>query len=62
MVAEFSTVEQWWALYGHLVRPSNLPPESSLKIFKSGVRPLWEDEANINGGKWVKKTFKLIPV
>lgn len=47
------SVEQWWGLYTHLARPSELPPLSDLHLFKLGIKPMWEDPANVNGGKWV---------
>lgn len=33
--------------------PSKLADYSNLRMFKKGVRPLWEDPANMDGGKWV---------
>jgi translation initiation factor 4E len=30
-----------------------LEKNSNYHIFKSGIKPMWEDEANANGGKWV---------
>lgn len=49
------SVEQWWGLYAHLARPADLPPLSDLHLFKLGIKPMWEDPANVNGGKWVSK-------
>lgn len=40
-------------MYCHLARPSELPPTTDLHLFKSGIRPMWEDPANTRGGKWV---------
>jgi len=31
--------------------PGTVPP-SDYCLFKEGVEPMWEDPANINGGKW----------
>lgn len=53
MVGCVASVEQWWGLYCHLTRPNELPPLSDLHLFKLGIKPMWEDPANINGGKWV---------
>lgn len=30
----------------------------NIHLFKKGVRPIWEDEHNINGGKWVASILK----
>lgn len=30
-----------------------MPDGTNLKIFKEGIKPMWEDDANYNGGKWV---------
>ena len=37
---------------------NNLPwdtvrQKDSIHIFRAGVRPLWEDEENLNGGRWL---------
>lgn len=29
-----------------------LPPKANYYLFKRGVKPAWEDEANAKGGKW----------
>lgn len=53
LVGQVGTVEQWWALYSHLVRLNELPPHTDLHLFKKGIQPMWEDTANSKGGKWV---------
>lgn len=45
-------------MYCHLARPGDLPPQTDLHLFKSGIRPMWEDPANTRGGKWVHKIIK----
>lgn len=57
-LASISTVEDFWAVYSHLKRPSQLPSVSDYHIFKEGVRPVWEDEANKRGGKWIVRLKK----
>ncbi|CDH52559.1 eukaryotic translation initiation factor 4e type2 isoform 3 [Lichtheimia corymbifera JMRC:FSU:9682] len=57
-IASFSTVEEFWAVYSHLRRPSDLPTISDYHLFKQGVRPVWEDDANIRGGKWIVRLKK----
>ena len=59
-VGSFSTVEQFWSCYCHMVRPSDLPPHCDVHLFKLGIKPTWEDEANKNGGKWIVRLKKEI--
>jgi len=51
-VASFSTVEDFWALFNHIEDGSRLKPGCDYSLFKTGVKPMWEDEANKLGGKW----------
>lgn len=57
-LAEVATAEQFWAVYRHLARPSALQPVSDYHLFKKGVRPIWEDEENRKGGKWLVRLKK----
>jgi translation initiation factor 4E len=57
-LASISTVESFWTIYSHLKRPSTLPSVSDYHIFKEGIRPVWEDEANKRGGKWIIRLKK----
>lgn len=57
-MAEVATVEQFWAVCRHLNRPSTLSPVSDYHLFKKGIRPIWEDEENRKGGKWVVRLKK----
>ncbi|KAJ0238564.1 Eukaryotic translation initiation factor NCBP [Hirschfeldia incana] len=59
-IVEFSTVEGFWASYCHLARASILPNPTDLHFFKDGIRPLWEDAANCNGGKWIIRFPKVV--
>nr|DAD42097.1 TPA_asm: hypothetical protein HUJ06_000327 [Nelumbo nucifera] len=59
-IVEFSTVEGFWVCYCHLARPSSLPSPTDLHLFKEGIRPLWEDTANCNGGKWIIRFKKAV--
>ncbi|KAI1438545.1 translation initiation factor eIF4e [Xylaria sp. CBS 124048] len=52
------TVEDFWQAYAHLKRPSSLPTVSDYHLFKGGVRPIWEDEENKHGGKWILRLKK----
>ncbi|KAL8929489.1 MAG: hypothetical protein Q9208_001158 [Pyrenodesmia sp. 3 TL-2023] len=57
-LAHFSSVESFWTLYTHLKRPSSLPSVSDYHLFKKGIRPVWEDEENKRGGKWIIRLKK----
>lgn len=59
-IVDFSTVEGFWVCYCHLARPSTLPSPTDLHLFKEGIRPLWEDSANCNGGKWIIRFKKVV--
>jgi translation initiation factor 4E len=53
IIGEFSTVEEFCRYYNWLKPPSKLEKNSNYHLFKSGIKPMWEDPANANGGKWV---------
>ena len=57
-IATLSTAENFWTIYTHLKRPSTLPTVSDYHIFKDGIRPVWEDDANKKGGKWIVRLKK----
>ncbi|KAJ1985418.1 hypothetical protein H4R34_000072 [Dimargaris verticillata] len=59
-VASFSSIEDFWAVYSHLKRPHELPTITDYHLFKQGVRPIWEDDVNVNGGKWIVRLKKGI--
>lgn len=42
-----------------MIEPSLLPIGSSYHLFRTGIEPKWEDEANESGGKWVLTVPKV---
>jgi len=58
VIGAFKTVEQFWAIYGHIAKPSDLAVHSDYHLFKHGIKPLWEDDANKAGGKWIVRLKK----
>ncbi len=40
-------------LYKTVKPPSQLSTYSDYSMFKDGIRPMWEDEQNLHGGRWV---------
>ncbi|KAJ7595899.1 translation initiation factor eIF 4e-like domain-containing protein [Mycena floridula] len=61
VVGSFATVESFCRYFNWLKPPSQLEKNSNYHLFKSGIKPMWEDPANENGGKWVL-TMKNNPV
>lgn len=57
-IATVGTAEEFWEIYSHLKRPSALPVVSDYHLFKKDIRPIWEDEENKRGGKWVVRMKK----
>jgi translation initiation factor 4E len=41
-----------------MCRPQDLNGHADIHLFKDGIRPLWEDDANKNGGKWIVRLKK----
>lgn len=58
VVGRCASVQQWWSLYSHLIRPTALKPYRELSLFKQGIKPMWEDPANSKGGQWVIRLRK----
>jgi len=52
-IITFNTVEDFWALYNHIELASELNAGCDYSLFKEGVKPMWEDERNRRGGRWV---------
>lgn len=53
-----STITEFWRVYMHCKYPSLLPHVSDYHFFRDGIRPVWEDEANKRGGKWIMRLKK----
>ncbi|RHZ79801.1 hypothetical protein Glove_140g224 [Diversispora epigaea] len=49
----FDSVEEFWGVYNNIVKASDLFSGSNYHLFKHGIKPMWEDTANEQGGKWV---------
>jgi len=41
-----------------MLRPNDLPNTSDYHLFKNGIKPMWEDDANKHGGKWIVRMRK----
>jgi translation initiation factor 4E len=52
-IMSVSTVEDFWSVFNHIERVSKLQSGFDFSFFKKGIKPMWEDDANRRGGKWV---------
>lgn len=52
-ITAFDTVEDFWSLYNHIRVASELGPGNDYSLFKRSIRPMWEDETNKRGGRWL---------
>ena len=57
-IIDFNTVEDFWSVYQYLKKPENSKHGLEILLFKSNIKPLWEDEANKYGGKVSLKVKK----
>lgn len=51
--SKIDTIEQYWEALVNLKDISKLEIDTELYLFKKDIKPLWEDEKNLNGGRWV---------
>ncbi|KAH0794113.1 eukaryotic translation initiation factor 4E type 2 isoform X2 [Histomonas meleagridis] len=51
-IGKFDTIEGFWSYYSHLKRPSEIDGKLEFQIFRNDIRGMWEDEENLNGGRW----------
>lgn len=54
------TVEQLSYVIHNTGDAEEWPTSSNIHFFREGINPAWEDERNINGGKWVLELSKDI--
>jgi len=50
LVGTFDSVQVFWKWFNNLPPVSTIQTSSTLHLMKKGIRPVWEDEANIKGG------------
>ena len=44
--------KDFWRYWNNLAT-DKLCVNANLHMFKAGIKPMWEDQANVHGGKWV---------
>merc|ERR1711953_832302 len=52
-VGTFDTIEDFWSLINYLEEPSGLVHGCDYSLFRKGIKPMWEDKANVKGGRWL---------
>lgn len=52
-IGSFCTVEGMWRHLNHMIKPSQIEVGGNYRLFKHSIKPMWEDKANSNGGKWI---------
>ncbi|XP_028393629.1 eukaryotic translation initiation factor 4E-1A-like [Dendronephthya gigantea] len=53
LITTFDTVEDFWAIYNHIKNAAKLQSGCDYSVFKDGIKPMWEDERNKLGGRWL---------
>ncbi len=68
-LCNFTTVEEFWQAFNYLPLPSKFFFDGRVRhdfvdrsvegfsVFREGVRPMWEDERNTEGGEWYFRGF-----
>jgi len=51
----FSSIQDFWKNFNYLPPIEKLKMKSSFHMMKSGIRPIWEDPENANGGFWAMR-------
>lgn len=51
-VVVIESVEDFWGFYLQILPASGLSFGSDYYLFKHGIKPMWEDAQNVNGGRW----------
>ncbi|EGV96494.1 Eukaryotic translation initiation factor 4E type 1B [Cricetulus griseus] len=57
-VTKFNTVEDFWAMYSNIKLASKLSSGCDYALFKEGIQPMWEDNRNKRGGRWLLSLAK----
>lgn len=52
-LAEIETLENFWTFFVQLRNPSMVKINQDYALFKKGIKPMWEDPANVRGGQWI---------
>ncbi|XP_017074040.1 eukaryotic translation initiation factor 4E1 [Drosophila eugracilis] len=61
-ITAIDSVETFWGLYYTIKTPMELKIGCDYSMFKKDIKPMWEDEANIKGGRWLVNVAKIAKV
>ena len=53
LLTTVDNVEDFWSVYNHLRPVTDLHEGCDYMFFKKGIQPMWEDEQNRDGGRWL---------
>lgn len=51
-IATFKDIPSFWNVIQHMKKTSDLENGIEYQLFKKDIKPIWEDEKNIHGGKF----------
>ena len=52
-IKTFDNIKDFWTLYRNVNTVTSLAFQTMYHVFKEGIKPIWEDKANQNGGAFV---------
>nr|XP_027202920.1 eukaryotic translation initiation factor 4E-1A-like [Dermatophagoides pteronyssinus] len=52
-LVEIDTIESFWMFFAKQRSPSMVRINQDYALFRKGIKPMWEDPANMNGGQWI---------
>ena len=52
-VISVQTIEDFWAIINYTTSISEVGVGCDYSLFKTGIKPMWEDEKNCEGGRWL---------
>jgi hypothetical protein len=50
---EVAYIEDFWSVVNYVYSPSRITSHGDIIFFKNGIRPMWEDVQNSDGGSWL---------
>ena len=53
LLTSVDNVEDFWSVYNHLRPVNDLHEGCDYMLFKKGIKPMWEDDENRDGGRWL---------
>ena len=54
-IGTFGTIQNFWRWYNNLPKVATFRPGTTFYLMKKGIKPVWEDEYNANGGHYFFK-------